>query len=92
MKRREFLKLPVLAAAAALSRELRAQDGVREIRIGYQKNGLLLIAKQQGTLASALGRTLMMMRDGSSPKKSAAASMGFLGSGRSIRAPTSSVR
>lgn len=50
MKRREFLKLPVLAAAAALSRELRAQDGVREIRIGYQKNGVLVIARQRATL------------------------------------------
>jgi sulfonate transport system substrate-binding protein len=50
VKRREFLKLPVLAAAAALSRELRAQDGVREIRIGYQKNGVLVIARQRATL------------------------------------------
>jgi sulfonate transport system substrate-binding protein len=50
VKRREFLKLPVVAAVAALSRELRAQDGVREIRIGYQKNGVLVIARQRATL------------------------------------------
>ena len=50
MKRREFLKLPVIAAVAALSRELHAQDGVREIRIGYQKNGVLVIARQQAAL------------------------------------------
>ena len=50
MKRREFLKLPVAAAVAALSGELRAQEGVREIRIGYQKNGVLVIARQQATL------------------------------------------
>ena len=50
MKRREFLKLPVVAAVAAVSRELRAQDGVREIRIGYQKNGVLVIARQRATL------------------------------------------
>jgi sulfonate transport system substrate-binding protein len=50
VKRREFLKLPVVAAVAAVSRELRAQDGVREIRIGYQKNGVLVIARQRATL------------------------------------------
>jgi len=50
VKRREFLKLPVIAAVAVLSRELHAQDGVREIRIGYQKNGVLVIARQQAAL------------------------------------------
>jgi sulfonate transport system substrate-binding protein len=51
MKRREFLKLSVGAAAiAALSRQVRAQAVVKEIRIGYQKNGVLVIARQQATL------------------------------------------
>jgi sulfonate transport system substrate-binding protein len=51
MKRREFLKLSMgTAALAALSREARAQDAVKEIRIGYQKNGVLVIARQQAAL------------------------------------------
>jgi sulfonate transport system substrate-binding protein len=51
MKRREFLKLSIgTAAVAALSREVRAQADAREIRIGYQKNGVLVIARQQATL------------------------------------------
>lgn len=51
MKRREFLKLSLAgAASAALSRQGRAQDGIKEIRIGYQKNGVLVIARQQATL------------------------------------------
>ena len=51
MKRREFLKLSLgTAALAALSREVRAQASVKEIRIGYQKNGVLVIARQQATL------------------------------------------
>ncbi len=51
MKRREFLKLSVgTAAIAALSRQVRAQTTVTEIRIGYQKNGVLVIARQQATL------------------------------------------
>lgn len=51
MKRREFLKLSLgTAAVAALTREVRAQADVREIRIGYQKNGVLVIARQQATL------------------------------------------
>ena len=51
MKRREFLKLSLGAtAAASLSREVRAQASVKEIRIGYQKTGVLVIARQQGVL------------------------------------------
>ena len=51
MKRREFLKLSVAAVAiAALSRQARAQTAVTEIRIGYQKNGVLVIARQQAAL------------------------------------------
>jgi sulfonate transport system substrate-binding protein len=51
MKRREFLKLSLgTAAVAALTREVRAQANIKEIRIGYQKNGVLVIARQQATL------------------------------------------
>src|SRR4051794_8121381 len=51
MKRREFLQFAFgTAAVAALSREVRAQADAREIRIGYQKNGVLVIARQQATL------------------------------------------
>lgn len=51
MKRREFLKLSLGSAAMAVSSPaVRAQDSVREIRIGYQKNGVLVIARQQAVL------------------------------------------
>jgi sulfonate transport system substrate-binding protein len=51
MKRREFLKLSLgTAVFAAVSREARAQADTREIRIGYQKNGVLVIARQQAAL------------------------------------------
>ena len=51
MKRRDFLKLSLgTATAAVLPANARAEAGVREIRIGYQKNGVLVIARQQSTL------------------------------------------
>ena len=51
MKRREFLKLSFGAAAvAAQSKPAQAQTELREIRIGYQKNGVLVIARQQAAL------------------------------------------
>ena len=51
MKRREFLKLSLgTAAVAALSQQAHAQAGVKEIRIGYQKTGVLVIARQQALL------------------------------------------
>jgi len=51
MKRRELLKFSLGAAAiAALSPEARGQAGVKEIRIGYQKNGVLVIARQRSAL------------------------------------------
>jgi sulfonate transport system substrate-binding protein len=51
MKRRDFLKLSVGAAsAAAVLPQARAQAGVKEIRIGYQKTGVLVIARQQAVL------------------------------------------
>jgi sulfonate transport system substrate-binding protein len=51
MQRREFLKWSIgTAAVAAVSRRANAQGSVKQIRIGYQKNGVLVIARQQATL------------------------------------------
>jgi len=51
MKRREFLKWSIgTAAVAVVSRSASAQASLKEIRIGYQKNGVLVIARQQATL------------------------------------------
>jgi sulfonate transport system substrate-binding protein len=51
MKRREFLKWSIgTAAVAVVSRSANAEAGLKEIRIGYQKNGVLVIARQQATL------------------------------------------
>ena len=51
MRRREFLGLSLGSAAfGMLSRGVRAQADIKEIRIGYQKNGVLVIARQQATL------------------------------------------
>ena len=51
MQRREFLKWSVgTAAVAALSRQANAQADLKEIRIGYQKTGVLVIARQQEVL------------------------------------------
>ena len=50
MKRREFLGLSVGGAIAALSPRAEAQASIKEIRIGYQKTGVLVIARQQAVL------------------------------------------
>lgn len=51
MERRKFLKLSTAAIAiAASSGASRAQAVAKEVRIGYQKTGVLVIARQQGTL------------------------------------------
>jgi sulfonate transport system substrate-binding protein len=50
MKRRDFLRLSVGGAVVALSPRVRAQTPVKEIRIGYQKTGVLVIARQQAIL------------------------------------------
>jgi sulfonate transport system substrate-binding protein len=51
MQRRDFLKLSVgTAAATAFATRATAQAGVKEIRIGYQKTGVLVITRQQATL------------------------------------------
>lgn len=55
MKRREFLKWSIgSAAVAVVSRSAGAKDdikaSVKEIRIGYQKNGVLVITRQRAAL------------------------------------------
>jgi sulfonate transport system substrate-binding protein len=51
MKRRDFLKLSLgAAAAAAVSSRAQAEANVKEIRIGYQKNGVLVIARERSIL------------------------------------------
>jgi sulfonate transport system substrate-binding protein len=57
MKRREFLKWSIGTAAVAVvswsasaQAPLKQQASLKEIRIGYQKNGVLVIARQQATL------------------------------------------
>ena len=51
MKRREFLILSSgIVATAALAPTVRAQADMKEIRIGYQKNGVLVITLQQAAL------------------------------------------
>ncbi|WP_369721512.1 sulfonate ABC transporter substrate-binding protein [Bradyrhizobium sp. LLZ17] len=51
MQRRDFLKLSVgTAAAATFATRANAQAGVKEIRIGYQKNGVPVITRQQAAL------------------------------------------
>lgn len=50
MKRRRFLQLSLGAAAALSAPAVHAQNALREIRIGYQKNGVLVIARQRATL------------------------------------------
>ena len=51
MQRRDFLKLSAgTAAAAAFASRVSAQGALKEIRIGYQKTGVLVITRQQATL------------------------------------------
>ena len=59
MKRREFLKWSIgRAAVAVVSRSAGARDdvkaSVKEIRIGYQKNGVLVITRQRAALEQHL--------------------------------------
>ncbi|UPK02857.1 sulfonate ABC transporter substrate-binding protein [Bradyrhizobium sp. 170] len=50
MRRREFLGLSFGGAIAALSSRAQAQASLKEVRIGYQKTGVLVIARQQAVL------------------------------------------
>src|ERR1700693_1332368 len=58
MRRREFLQLSVFAAVGIMPRTSGAQTprdlAPRELRIGYQENGLLAIARQQGVIERKL--------------------------------------
>jgi sulfonate transport system substrate-binding protein len=56
MQRRNFLQLFLGASLAGLSEGVQAQasSGAKELRIGYQKNGVLVIARQQGALERRL--------------------------------------
>jgi len=57
MQRRNFLQLFLGASLAGFSGKAQAQAtaGARELRVGYQKNGVLVIARQQGALERRLG-------------------------------------
>ncbi|SFQ13551.1 sulfonate transport system substrate-binding protein [Bradyrhizobium sp. Ghvi] len=51
MQRRDFLKLSAgTAAASVFPPRVRAQGVLKEIRIGYQKTGVLVITRQRATL------------------------------------------
>lgn len=50
MERRKFLKLSTALVAAFAATPARSQAVAKEVRIGYQKTGVLVIARQQGTL------------------------------------------
>lgn len=50
MERRDFLKLSTAAIAAFAATSARAQTAAKEVRIGYQKTGVLVIARQQGAV------------------------------------------
>ena len=56
--RRKFLQT-ALAGAAAFSlapSQANAQSAAKELRIGYQKNGILVIARQQAAFENSLGK------------------------------------
>jgi sulfonate transport system substrate-binding protein len=58
MHRRQLLKLALTGGAALLPLPGHAQSAggaVKELRIGYQKNGVLVIARQQAVLERLLG-------------------------------------
>jgi sulfonate transport system substrate-binding protein len=52
MRRRDFLRFSLGTTLVGLSRSSRAQvrAGAKELRIGYQKNGVLVVARQQVAL------------------------------------------
>lgn len=82
MQRRDFLKLSVgTAAAAAFASPAIAQGAVKEIRIGYQKNGVLVIARQQAALEkhfSALGIAVKWVEFSSGPPMMEAMNVGSI--------------
>lgn len=54
MERRDFLKLSTAAITVLASSAARAQTAAKEVRIGYQKTGVLVIARQQGSVEKRL--------------------------------------
>jgi sulfonate transport system substrate-binding protein len=60
MRRREFLGISLVAVASGIPGIPAAQSPrggeLRELRIGYQKSGVLVIARQQGVLEERLGK------------------------------------
>ena len=50
------LALILTPLAPAWAQLARAQPALREFRIGYQKNGILVIAKQQRAIENRLAR------------------------------------
>ena len=68
MKRREFLGLSFGGAIAALSSRAEAQTTVKEIRIGYQKTGVLVIARQQAVLEKRFAGRQIGKSGSSSPR------------------------
>jgi sulfonate transport system substrate-binding protein len=74
MRRRQFIRLSAAAALAGVPAPSLAQATAgrfpKELRIGYQKNGVLVIARQQGALErklSAKGIELKWTEFGSGP-------------------------
>jgi len=53
--RRDFLKTLLAAAAVGTSSHVLAQSPPKEVRIGYQKTGVLVIARQQAVLEKHFG-------------------------------------
>ncbi|HUD89084.1 MAG TPA: sulfonate ABC transporter substrate-binding protein [Xanthobacteraceae bacterium] len=50
MSRRDFVGISAVAAALGLTGVAAIADAPKEIRIGYQKNGILVVARQQAAL------------------------------------------
>lgn len=82
MQRRDFLRLSVgTAAAAAFASPANAQSAVKEIRIGYQKTGVLVIARQQASLEkhfTALGIDVKWIEFSSGPPMMEAMNVGSI--------------
>ncbi len=54
MERRRFLKLSTAVVAAFATTPARSQAVAKEVRFGYQKTGVPVIARQQGTIEKRL--------------------------------------
>src|SRR3954464_9890748 len=89
MQRRDFLKLSVgTAAVAAFASSAKAQKtsqgAVKEIRVGYQKTGVLVITRQQAALEkhfAPLGVDVKWVEFSSGPPMMEAINVGSVDSG-----------